>query len=216
MSRGGIGASTGYMVGDRGRWTRLLRCAGDVSADVVELSALSAKELPELIEFLSAHAGLDFGYVSVHGPAKDWHGDLKELARELDRQLPPYVTSVVMHPDDLEDPKALGALGSRLILENMDANKADARTVDELRPFFEMLPSAGFCFDIAHAQTIDPSMGLAHQLLDAFGGRLREVHLSSILSDGSHIPLADTDIQTYWPVLERCKHVPWVLEAALP
>lgn len=216
MSCGGVGASTGYMECDRGRWKQLVECAGTVSGEVVELSALSADELPDLIGFLAERHDLGFGYVSVHGPAKDWHGDLERLARSLDHELPSYVSAVVMHPDNLEDPAALRALGSRLILENMDALKTDARTVAELAPFFDVLPDAGFCFDIAHAQMIDPSMRLAHELLDAFGDRLREVHLSSILPDGTHVPLLGVDVEAYRPVLERCRNVPWILEAALP
>jgi hypothetical protein len=121
-----------------------------------------------------------------------------------------------MHPDCLGDPQAFRVLGSKLILENMDSLKSTARTVDELQPFFTALPDAGFCFDIAHAQMNDRTMVLAHQLIDAFGDRLREVHLSSIQLDGSHVALRAQDIESYWPVLQRCTDVPWVLAAALP
>ena len=58
------------------------------------------------------------------------------------------------------------------------------------RPFFEALPEAGFCLDVAHAWSIDPTMDVARELLDRFRSRLRQVHLSS-LSGGHHVPLTD-------------------------
>ena len=57
-------------------------------------------------------------------------------------------------------------------------------------------PEAGFCLDIAHAHTIDPSMSVAGELLDRFRGRLREVHLSSI-REGAHTTLTADDEVTW-------------------
>lgn len=212
----GFGVSTGYMEAERGDWSRLLSSAGTVSHQAVELSALSGRELPGLIRYLGGLADLGFGYVSVHGPAKGWSGSSADLALELSSALPAFVDAVVLHPETLDELKPFALLGDRLILENMDLLKRSARSVDELEPYFDALPEAGFCFDIAHAQMNDPSMELAHDLLDAFGGRLREVHLSSIASDGRHVPLTPADVDAFWPVLERCREVPWVLEAAPP
>jgi hypothetical protein len=216
LSHTGIGASTGFMEAARGQWTELLRLAGEISVAAVELSALDATELPGLAAFLEDHPTLDFHYVSVHGPAKGWLGDSCMLAEHLARDLPSYVGGVVMHPETLDDPTCFQELGSRLLLENMDPLKHDARTPAELARYFDELPDAGFCFDVAHAYLNDPSMTLAHELLDAFGSQLREVHLSSILDDGTHVPLRTEDVLLFWPVLERCRHVPWILEADLP
>jgi hypothetical protein len=215
LNPGRIGASTGYMTGARGDWPRLVSAAEALSDDVVELSALSARELPGLLAFLADRPALAFGHVSVHGPSKGWTGAPEELAALL-ASLPASVAGVVMHPETLGDPAAFAVLGARLRLENMDTRKPDARTADELARYFAALPGARFCFDIAHAQLHDPSMALAHELLDAFGDRLAEVHLSSIRPDGGHIPLRVEDAEAFVPVLERCVGVPWVLEAPLP
>lgn len=204
------------MSADRGDWPTLLEQAQAASRDAVELSALSADELPGLTAFLAGSAQLDFGYVSVHAPAKGWAGEPDALGDALERGIPRQVSAIVVHPETLGDPDAFSVLGSRLLLENMDARKEDARTVEELRPYFAALPEAGFCFDIAHAFVNDPSLRLAHELLAVFGPRLREVHLSSILDDGTHVPLRTEDVRLFWPVLERCRHVPWILEAPLP
>ena len=58
-------------------------------------------------------------------------------------------------------------------------------------------------------------MALAAELLDAFRGRLREVHLSSIRA-GSHVTLTEEDEAAFGPHLARCRDVPWILEAAPP
>jgi hypothetical protein len=210
-----VGPSTGYMAGARGDWPRLVAAAEDCSLDVVELSALSAHELPSLAAFLADAGRLPFGHISVHGPSKGWKGTPIELAALLD-DLPAQIGGIVLHPETLGDPTAFALLGTRLRLENMDTRKPDARTVAELARFFELLPDARFCFDVAHAQLHDPSMGLAHELVDAFADRLAEVHISSIEPDGEHVPLRAADAEAFAPVLARCAGVPWVLEAPLP
>jgi hypothetical protein len=216
MNAGLVGASTGYMAGARGDWPRLVAAAESCSLDVVELSALAARELPGLLEFLAEEAEeLPFAHVSIHGPSKGWDGTPGALAAAL-AALPEQIDGVVMHPETLGDTAPFVALGDRLRLENMDTRKPDARTVDELARYFAALPAARFCFDVAHAQLHDPTMGLAHELLDAFGDRLVEVHVSSIRPDGEHVALRTEDADAFAPVLERCIGVPWVLEAPLP
>ncbi|MBB4663049.1 hypothetical protein [Conexibacter arvalis] len=212
---GMIGVSTGYMIGARGDWPRLAAAAEVLSDDVVELSALSARELPGLISFLDDVPELPFRHVSVHGPSKGWEGTPEALV-ELLRELPATVSGIVMHPETLGDASVYAALGEALRLENMDPRKHDARNADELARYFDALPAARFCFDVAHAQLHDPSMALAHELVDAFADRLAEVHLSSIEPNGRHVPLRPEDAEAFLPVLSRCVGVPWVLEAPLP
>lgn len=212
LNAGLVGPSTGYMIGARGDWPRLVAAAESCSLDVVELSALSAHELPSLLRFLGEAGELPFGHISVHGPSKGWDGSPAALATALGA-ISPQVDGIVMHPETLGEIEAFADLGARLRLENMDTRKDDARTVAELGRYFEALPAARFCFDIAHAQLHDPSMGLAHALLDAFSDRLAEVHISSIEVDGEHVPLRAADAEAFLPVLERCAGVPWVLEA---
>jgi hypothetical protein len=212
LNAGLVGPSTGYMVGARGDWPRLVAAAETCSLDVVELSALSAEELPGLLRFLDDTVELPFGHVSVHGPSKGWDGTPAALATAL-ASIPAFVDGIVVHPETLGDIAAFADLGARLRLENMDTRKHDARTVAELARYFDALPVARFCFDIAHAQLHDPSLGLAHELLDAFADRLAEVHVSSIEPDGEHTPLRAADAEAFLPLLERCIGVPWVLEA---
>jgi xylose isomerase-like TIM barrel protein len=207
-----LGCSTGYMHEQRGDWPRLVRSAALQCPFAVELAALSEPELPGLVRYLEACPSLPFLYVSVHAPSKQRRVPEVDLVGMLSR-LPPSIDAVVVHPDALGDPSLYRSLGRRLVIENMDARKDDGRTAEELAPYFDLLPEAGLCFDVPHAKSVDASMDEGAAILDAFGDRLRHVHLSSLDSDCHHVPLTEGDESLFAPLLDRCRDVPWILEA---
>jgi hypothetical protein len=209
-----LGASTGFLVEERGDWPRLAARAAALSPFTAELAALSETELPGLATYLTRGASLPFHYLSVHAPSKDLHMAEAKLVDMLVR-LPAQVDAIVVHPDVIDDPKEYRRLGARLVLENMDSRKAGGRTADELVPYFAALPAAGLCLDVAHARDVDPSMREAHELLDRYACRLRHLHVSSLDGDGHHVPLTEADEAAFRPVLRRCRDVPWILEAPL-
>lgn len=207
-----VGASTGYMVSKRGDWPALLDEASRVSSFAVELTALSEEELPGLLGYLDRAPSMPFRYVSVHGPSKARKMPEDELVALL-AELPPFVNAIVLHPDQIDDPLRYGRLGSRLLIENMDSRKSTGQTSEDLARLFEVLPEAGFCFDVAHAWTVDRTMQVGEELLDRFTSRLRHVHLSSMSGDLGHVPLEPDQEQLFAPLLSRCRDVPWILEA---
>ncbi len=200
------------MVDLRDDWPAQVAAARDVSAFAAELSALSENQLEPLIDYLSTEPELPFRYLSIHGPSKDRASDEEELVDRLCK-LVRYTDAIVMHPDTIEDAAPYRSLGRKLVLENMDARKGSGKTSEELATVFEQLPDAGFCFDIAHAWSIDPDMSVATELLDDFGDRLRHVHVSSLSDELHHIPLTHEHEDLFRPVLSRCVDVPWILEA---
>jgi hypothetical protein len=210
-----LGASTGYMSAHRGNWPHLISEAVDVSSFAIELSALSEEELPSLIQFLSRVTWLPFRYISVHAPSKGMEMPEHELTRVLG-ELPSYIDAVVVHPDVIQDPANYRPLGRKLVLENMDDRKERGATADELGEYFDALPDAGLCFDIAHAGSIDKTMGAGTEILDSFTARLRHVHLSSLDAQSHHVPLNVDDAERFSPLLDRCRDVPWILEAPPP
>ena len=209
-----LGASTGFSERSRGNWDQLLLEALETSTFAAELAALSEPEFHGLLDFLGRGTRFPFLYLSVHAPVKQREVSETTLVDWL-CALPPMVESVVVHPDTLREPRNYLALGRRLIVENMDDRKAYGRTAEDLGALFSEMPEAGFCFDIAHAWSIDPSMRLANELLDLFGDRLRQVHLSS-LHDGKHVPVLPEHELLFAPLLDRCRDVPWILEAKAP
>ena len=207
-----IGASTGYMEELRGNWDALVEEACAVSSFVVELAALSEPELGPLADYLAGMPSLPFRYLSVHAPSKHRSMTEAEFVAVL-AALPAFVDAIVVHPDQIEDPLAYRPLGARLVLENMDDRKGYGRHGSELEALFAMLPEAGFCFDIAHAWSVDPEMEVGEELLDRFAPRLRHVHLSSVNERSGHEPLRADHEALFEPLLARCRDVPWLLEA---
>jgi hypothetical protein len=210
-----LGASTGYMADRRGDWPALAWEALRTSVYAVELAALSEDELPALVEYLASGVDLPFRFVSVHAPSKHRKMSEAELVDAL-AALPCWIDAIVVHPDTIEDVSLYRRLGSRLAIENMDVRKSGGRTADELAPYFEALPDAGLCFDVAHAWAVDPTMEEGELLLDRFAGRLRHVHVSSLDATGHHVPLTPEHEDLFEHTLGRCLGVPWILEAPLP
>ena len=97
----------------------------------------------------------------------------------------------------------------------MDAVKSFGKDTADLSETFAAFPEAGFCLDVAHVWTNDPTLALGHELLDAHAGRLRQLHVSGIEPDGTHRPTTAADLELYAPLLARCAGVPWLLEAEL-
>jgi hypothetical protein len=207
-----VGASTGYMHDRRGDWPGLVRQAAAQSSLAVELAALSEPELPGLVRYLESAPSLPFLFVSVHAPSKHRRIPELDMVAMLER-LPHSVDAIVVHPDAIGTPDLYRPLGRKLVIENMDARKPDGRTAGELARFFDVLPEAGLCFDVAHAKSVDPTMAEGEAILDAFGDRLRHVHLSSLDSECHHVPLTDGDESLFAAPLSRCRDVPWILEA---
>lgn len=210
-----VGASTGYMESLRGSWRELVAEAASVSSVAAELSAISEPELPDLLDFLAAVPRLPFRYLSVHGPSKQRLLAEEDLVRLLAR-IPAWVDAIVLHPDTMDTPPAFRSLGRRLLIENMDTRKHRGQTAEDLSALFGELPAAGLCFDIAHAKDVDPSMSEAIEILERFSSRVRHVHISSLDEGQHHVSLTPEDEELFAPVLERCRDVPWILEAPPP
>ena len=150
----------------------------------VELSALREPELEPLIEAAESLSLGRFEYVSFHAPSAFRTLDEEDVVTLLLRL--PVAWPVVVHPDLIHDPATWSILGSRLCLENMDIRKRTGRTVAEMRAAFAALPEAGFCLDLGHARQIDPTMGVAIEMLRDFGSRLRQLHVSEVGTFGEH------------------------------
>lgn len=212
------GISTWYVGGSQGRgWKDVVDAAHTFSPGAIELPSLYMPTLDGLQQYLRTPHGRGenqaiFSYMSVHGPEREIDHEARLI--DLLQGLPPQIASVVMHPGALDDVPAWGRLGGRLLIENMDCRPRIGKTVEELEPFFAALPMAGFCLDVGHVHSIDPSMELASDLLDAFGDRLRQVHVSHVDPVGGvHGSIRHTDIEAYLPILKQCMQVPWILEA---
>jgi hypothetical protein len=208
-----IGFSTGALAFDD--FERALALLSPTKATAVELSALRYKELPKLLHALPSlwsELNSRYRYISFHAPTnfEDELGLVQQLAVVADMGL-----NIVVHPDTMKELTSWRALGDHLCIENMDSRKPVGRTAEELAVFFETLPKAKLCFDIAHARQVDATMTEANRILSVFGDRLAQTHFSELNSQGKHFPMSLIAKQTYElfaPVLSR---VPLILESVV-
>ncbi len=213
-----VGASTGWLAADQRaagetpQWPVLAGRAKRQFAGACELAALSEPELPALVDWLKQRPSLPFDFLSVHAPSKARNLPEADLVALL-AQIAGRVDAIVLHPDVIVDHAAWAPLGRTLVLENMDPRKEDGQTAASLAPHFERLPEAGLCFDVAHAYAIDPTLAEGHAILDRFGDRLRHLHVSALDAAHHHVALSAEDEERIRPLLERCRDVPWILEA---
>jgi hypothetical protein len=208
-----FGIGTGSYVAERDDWRDAVARARAEGYRTLELTAVVEHLLVSLPAFVAADGGLlaSFARVSLHAPVHVAHapGTLATIAGL------PLDGDVIFHPDVWAEEAAVAQLGARVVFENMDVGKRFGRDVDDLRHVFAAHPRAGLCLDVAHVWTVDPTMQLGHDLLDALGDRLRQLHVSGIERDGTHRPTTAADLELYRPLLDRCRHVPWILEAVL-
>lgn len=188
-----IGFSTGAL--SFGDFREALRLLHETTMSAVELSALRLSELPILIDSLPTLALEQFSYVSVHAPSHFLAADegcVIDLLRHVPRKWP-----IVVHPDTIHEPEKWIEFGSQLAIENMDMRKSDGRSIEELGRWFEQLPSARLCFDLAHAHQCDRTMTEAFRILSEFGERICQLHISELDSTGHHFPLSSGSIQAF-------------------
>lgn len=207
-----VGCSTGFVQQDPDDWTKLVERMAEISTAAVELSALSEPELPALVSFLLRHATQPFDFVSVHAPSKDRTMADRQMVGEL-KKIRDQVQAFVFHPDSMRDLDAYAALGPKLVIENMDVRKRLGQTAEQLRPYLRALPEARFCLDVAHVKSVDASMQVGVELLNEFRNRLSHLHVSSLDDEQHHVPLSEEDEELFAPLLDRCRDVPWILEA---
>ena len=197
---------------EKDTWSLALARVQEERWECVELCAIVPPLVASLAEYLAVEQNLaGFTRVSLHAPV-----GIASPSETIDALLRlPLDGDVILHPDVYGGDDAVDALGPRAVFENMDVAKRFGQTVDDLGPVLERFSEAGFCLDVAHVWTNDRSLDLGHALIEAFGMRLRQLHVSGIEPDGTHRPTTRDDLSLYAPLLELCAHVPHVFETVL-
>ncbi len=207
-----IGFSTGSIAMADVR--RGLEVARHRRAKALELSALREEELDPLLESLDRLEGdlTQFEYISFHAPSRRVHFSESDFVEKL-RKVAERGWAIIVHPDVIEDFSLWRKLGEAVCIENMDKRKPTGRTAGQLWAIFEKLPEATFCFDIGHARQVDPTMQEAETLLQRFGDRLRQVHMSHVNSQSRHERL---NFESIWAFQRVAHHlndaIPIILE----
>ena len=206
-----IGFSTGALA--RNDFRRALQMLADKDVNAVELSALRQDELIPLVEQLGR---LDLGrykYISFHAPSA-LEESFEPIALGLLKDVAARKWPIIVHPDAMHTPREWARLGDCLCIENMDKRKPVGQTAKDLARIFEMLPNASLCFDIGHACQVDPTMSEAWAILQRFGDRIKQLHVSEVNTQSKHDPLSLEAILAFQKVSHLVPaDVPIILES---
>jgi hypothetical protein len=205
-----VGFSTGALAyGDFRRALKLLRPR---RLPVLEVSALRDHELPPLLDALDTLDLSGYSYLSLHAPSA-FTTLAEQNVSALLRRVLPRSWPIIMHPDALKDHSLWRGFGAALCIENMDKRKPIGRNVRELEAVFAAFPDASFCFDIGHARQVDPTMSEAAFILQRFGERLKQVHISEVNTRSQHEAISFTALQAFRSVAHLIpRDVPIILE----
>lgn len=183
---------------------------------IIELSALRAAELAPLLAALDTLDLSGFSHISLHLPSRFDPAQEEEIVNLLTAERHRNWLYIA-HPDVLCTPSRWQAFGAQLCIENMDQRKPIGRNLPEMRAVFAIYPDATWCFDIGHARQIDPTMIESWRLLDAFGHRLRQLHVSEVNSHSRHDRLSRLTIGAFRQVASLIPdHTPLVIESVIP
>ena len=97
---------------------------------------------------------------------------------------------IIVHPDAMHIPAKWARFWDLLCIENMDKRKPIGQTVTDLAELFGALPRASLCFDIGYARQVDPTMSEAAAILQRYGTRPSQLHVSEVNSQSKHDPLS--------------------------
>jgi len=181
-----IGFSTGAVA--LGDFETALTLLSSTSMTALELSALRLAELPRLIEALPCIDLNQYFYISLHAPSRFSQNEEEGVVNLL--QKVPKSWPIILHPDTIYDCGKWRAFGNQLTIENMDRRKEVGRSADELNFWFERLPEARLCLDLAHAHQFDRTMTEAYRILRMFKDKVCQLHVSELDSTGHHFPLS--------------------------
>jgi hypothetical protein len=174
---------------------------------VVELSALRVSELPVMLDTIPSLNLDQFRYIALHVPSMFSTAEEPEIVRLLEQV--PMDWKLILHPDTIHDPAKWRAFGERLVLENLDRRKPDGRSAEELARWFERLPDAKLCLDLAHAQQWDTTMTEAYLFLKIFAERLCQIHISQLDSASRHYSLSTSSVRAF-------SELAWLIPDGIP
>lgn len=182
-----VGFSTGCLYQTHERVSKeTFEVFRSIGGNALEVACVNEEELEKLLKEIEPIDLAGFEYVSLHAPILTSTKTL-ELLAQVQKKF--NFEKIVIHPDEIENWEVLARFELPLAIENMDWQKDFGKYADSMQAIFEKF-DAPMVLDLNHCYTNDPSMHLAKEMTDAFGGRIEEIHLSGF--DRLHEPLFRT------------------------
>lgn len=133
-----------------------------------------------------------FSYVSLHLPSLETYSeaqivDMLDVIQKSHEKL--GFSAIVIHPHAAINWEIFKRYDLPFMVENMDWRKEVGKYVESLQDIFSKFDTP-MVLDVNHCMTNDPSLHLIEDMFEAFGERIREIHLSGF--EMSHEPLFQT------------------------
>lgn len=203
-----IGFSTGCLYKTHERVAaetfEVIRALG---CNAIEIACCDDGELEKLITQISPVDLVGFEYVSLHAPTIKGAGTL-ELLKKAHNIF--NFRAIVIHPDEIENWDLLTRLKLPFSVENMDWRKEIGKYTESMQDIFAKFDGP-MTLNLNHCYTNDPSMRLAKEMTDTFGGRIEEIHLSGF--DHLHEPLFRTQQREILEAIPD-KRLPIIIESS--
>lgn len=160
----------------------------NIPTNHIEVGFGNTKRIPPQIDLEIINVLSTFDWISIHGTV---HADDKPMnypSKEADLAIEKMlelinkcnINTVLFHPDLVDDFEYLNKLfGDKLAFENMDKRKEFGNTIEDMQKVFDLSPQSKWVCDVNHIYTLDPTMKLAEEFHEKFGGRLSHYHISS-------------------------------------
>lgn len=138
---------------------------------------------------------LHFKYISIHMPSFDVFNaeetakfrNILAIIEKTEKKI--KIDAVVVHPDVVKHWEMFSEYTLPIKIENMDWRKEVGKYTESMQAIFEKF-DAPMVLDLNHCYTNDPTMHLAKEMSETFGGRIEEIHLSGF--EQAHEPLFKT------------------------
>lgn len=166
----------------------------NMGANAIELMVQDLDAAERLLALVPEDL-LYFEYISIHCPSFDVFSaediakfrSVLEVFEKVGKKI--KIDAVVVHPDTIRNWEIFADYDLPIKLENMDWKKEVGKYVESMQVIFEKF-DAPMVLDLNHCYTNDPTMHLAKEMLETFGGRIEEIHLSGF--EQFHEPLFKT------------------------
>ena len=150
-----------------------------IGANAIEIMSHEREHISRLLDIMPEDL-IGFEYISVHAPSFDNHSEVEvvEILKILEKAHEKlHFNAIVIHPYETMNFDLFSQFDLPFAIENMDWRKDFGKYTDSLKDIFEKF-DAPMVLDLNHCYTNDPSMRLAHEMVDEFRSRIKEIHLS--------------------------------------
>lgn len=191
-----LGFVTGLL--DKISYLDKLKIFTELNCSALEIGLIECQRFGAVADSLSVIDYSRFKYLSLHAPCrrngeKLFYRDDAQTREMLEKILSLHkklnFSTIVLHPNRVEDWTVFHEYDLPWAVENMDNRNSFGNNISDLKKIFQE-NDFKMVLDINHCFTVDTTLKTARAMIDNFSDRIKEVHLSGFAE--YHDPLYRT------------------------